>query len=522
LKIYTTIDKRIQQHAETAMVKHMRQLQVKFFDHWNVIKPDPWTYDGDNSDIDLKLNALQAQIYLTDRYRSMREQIMGPALASIEEEHDLTLSDFMIRQLVEEHSNPGVLDVLQTQGVITRKQKETYRQLVKSDNWATFKQDWLSFQRQVDEVFNTKVKMRVFTYENPTFEKDTVMSPIDSIKYHRKHLQTGILAIDPKTGHIKAWVGGIDMKYFQQDHIHTSRQVGSTFKPVIYSTAIAFQGISPCSKVFDVQYTINKGEGNFHLVEDWSPKNADGEYLMEPITLYEGLRESKNTLSVFLMKQIGDVEPVRNLAENLGIEKRKLPPVPSLCLGSADISLFEMTGAYAAFANNGVYNQPIFIKHIEDKNGKLIYRSLPEERRVLQEDANYVIVDMLRYAAAYRGGAHELKTDFGGKTGTTQNHSDGWFIGITPNLVVGTWVGGEDRWIRFRDLAIGQGSVMARPIVIDLIKQVEADPDIDFNSESRFYKPENLSITINCEEYNRLNPGENQELPHQGRKDDFF
>ena len=522
LKIYTTIDRRMQEHAEASMIKHMRNLQARFFDHWDAIRQDPWNYTGDNSDIELKQNALKEQIFLTERYRLMRENILSPTLVSIDQEYDLVLSDFMIRKLIQEDEQPGVLNVLQTQGIISRFQKETFRKLLKSEFWTNLKQDWLSLQQQVDEVFETKVRMKVFTFENPNFEKDTVMSPIDSIKYHRKHLQTGILAIDPRTGHIKAWVGGIQMQYFQQDHIHTSRQVGSTFKPIIYSTAIAFQGISPCSKVFDVQYTINKGEGNFHLVEDWSPKNSDGRYSMKPITLYEGLRESKNTLSVFLMKQIGDVESVRNLAENLGIEKQKLPPVPSLCLGSADISLFEMTGAYASFANNGIYNQPVFIKQIEDKNGKLIYRAIPEERRILQEDANFVMVDMLRYAAAYRGGAQELKCDFGGKTGTTQNQTDGWFIGITPNLVIGTWVGGEDRWIRFRDLAIGQGSVMARPIVIDMLKKIEADPDIDFDSSARFYKPAKLSITINCEEYNRLNPGESNEIPDQGRRDDFF
>jgi penicillin-binding protein 1A len=419
--------------------------------------------------------------------------------------------------MLEEEKNPRHINRLQSQNVISKEQRSFYTKMLKSADWKSLKKEWLAFQGQVTEAFNKKVKMKVFTYDNNKFEKDTIMSPLDSIKYHRKHLQTGVLAIEPKTGHIKVWVGGINLKYFQHDHIHSNRQVGSTFKPVIYSTAIAFQGISPCFKAYDVQYTISKGEGNFQLQEDWSPKNADGEYLGIPITLYHGLRESKNTISVFLMKQINDVEPVRNLAGRLGIDKEKLPPVPSICLGSSDISLYEMTNAYATFANNGIYNGPVFITQIEDKNGKLIYRSLPDEERVLQEDANYVMIDMLKYALQGRGGSHQLKSEVGGKTGTTQNHSDGWFMGVTPNLVVGTWVGGEDRWIRFRDLNLGQGSVMARPIFIDLIKRIEADPSIDFETSARFHKPDRLSISIDCEEYDKMNP---QNQPEQFNPDE--
>ncbi len=507
LKIYTTIDPHIQAHAEAAMVNHMAQLQQRFFDHWNAIRPDPWTYDEDKSNVDIKQANLQAQVRRSDRYKALRERTFVPATKELSEKHDHVFTDADMLRMLAQDRQGGELTRLFANKVITRKQRDLYQTLMKGEDWKQLKTIWNTFQEEVKASFDQKVKMRVFTYDNDQFEKDTVMTPLDSIKYHRKHLQTGVLGVDPQTGYIKCWVGGINLKRFQHDHIHTNRQVGSTFKPFVYSTAIAFQGISPCARVYDVQYTINKGESNFIIPEDWSPKNSDGKYEAAPITLYEALRESKNTISVYLMKQIGDVDQVRNLASNLGVSKDKLPPVPSICLGSADLSLFEMTGAYAAFANDGIYIKPTFIKQIEDKNGRLIYRSLQHEERVLQQDANYVMVDMLKHALSGRGGSHELTSEIGGKTGTTQNHSDGWFMGITPSLVVGTWVGGEDRWIRFRDIQNGQGSVMARPIFIDLIRRLEADPNADYDADARFLKPPGkLSITIDCEEYDSLNP----------------
>lgn len=507
LRIYTTIDKNTQVHAEDAMLSHMKDLQQKFFRHWNQVREDPWNYDEDDSNVDIKQSNLQAQVRGSTRYANLRTRLFAPAIAPIEKELDLTLRDVDIIRMLDQSQDRTHLATLLAKNYVTKKQKKQYERVMASDHWPSLKKEWNTFQAEVKKNFATKVSMTIFTYDNESFEKEEVMSPLDSIKYHRKHLQTGILAVEPRTGHIKAWVGGINLKRFQQDHIHTNRQVGSTFKPFIYSTAIAFQGISPCSKVYDVQYTISKGEGNFNIPVDWSPKNSDDTYEAVPISLYQGLRESKNTISVYLMKQIGDVEQVRNLAATMGISKAKLPPVPSLCLGSADISLFEMTGAYAAFANNGLYIKPTFIKQIEDKNGKLIYRAIQTEERALQEDANYVMVDMLRKALGGRGGAYALTSQVGGKTGTTQNHSDGWFMGITPSLVVGTWVGGEDRWIRFRDLANGQGSVMARPIFIDLIKRLEADPKADYDKDAKFVKPEGpLDIEIDCEKYNDMHP----------------
>lgn len=523
LRIYTTIDHRTQIHAEAAMVNHMRKLQKVFFRHWNLVKEDPWEYAEDDSFVDIKLDNLRSQMRYSDRYEGLRTQLFADTIQYFNDYFDEEISDVDLVRMEKASQDPAYLSEMLMNKYVSKKQKNFYEKVLKNEKGKELLKVWKDFQKEVDKIFNQKVEMRVFTYENENFEKDTSMSPLDSIKYHRKHLQTGILAIDPHNGHIKAWVGGINMKYFQQDHIHTNRQVGSTFKPFVYSTAIAFQGISPCSEVYDIQYTISKGESNFHMVNDWSPKNSDDTYEATPITLYQGLRESKNTISVYLMKQIGDVEPVRTLAGNMGIDKSKLPPVPSLCLGSADISLFEMTGAYAAFANNGNYIKPTFIKQIEDKNGKLIYRSIEMEEQALQPDANYVMVDMLKQALAGRGGSWELESEVGGKTGTTQNHSDGWFMGITPSLVVGVWVGGEDRWIRFRDLANGQGSVMARPMFIDLIKRLEGDPAADYDKDAKFYKPPGkLSITIDCEEYHDLHPLNKPESFEQEEEREFF
>ncbi|MBK8505654.1 MAG: hypothetical protein IPL46_27735 [Saprospiraceae bacterium] len=523
LRIYTTIDHRIQAHAEAAMIKHMTSLQKTFFRHWTLVKEDPWAYSDDDSFVDIKMENLQSQIRASERYQGLRDDQLVELLKPFNETFGDDLSDIDLLRIDKASKEKTYLSELLAKKVISKKQKDLYEKVLKDVNGKDLLRVWKEFQNRVDKIFKEPVKMSVFTYENNQFEKDTVMSPLDSIKYHRKHLQTGILAIDPQTGHIKAWVGGINMKYFQQDHIHTNRQVGSTFKPFVYSTAIAFQGISPCSEVYDIQYTISKGEGNFHMQNDWSPKNSDNTYEGKPITLYQALRESKNTISVYLMKQIGDVEQVRNLAGNMGIDKNKLPSVPSLCLGSADISLYEMTGAYAVFANNGIYIKPTFIKQIEDKNGKLIYRSIETEEQALQPDANYVMVDMLKNALAGRGGSYELTSEVGGKTGTTQNHSDGWFMGITPSLVVGVWVGGEDRWVRFRDLANGQGSVMARPMFIDLIKRLEADPAADYDKTAKFYKPPGkLSITIDCDEYHNLHPLNKPESFEQDKEREFF
>jgi penicillin-binding protein 1A len=358
---------------------------------------------------------------------------------------------------------------------------------------------WLKFRKDVDKAFEKETKMWVFAY-NDKMEKDTVMSPMDSIKYLHSFMQLGSLSVDPKTGYVKSWVGGINHKYFAYDHIRSNRQVGSTFKPFIYATAIAQQGVSPCLEVTDMQRTIFANDTSFGLIDDWTPANSTGTYSNQKMRLRDALRKSINTISVFLMQQLGSVQPVLELLTNMGIQKDKVPPLPSICLGAADLSVMDMTGAYTTFANNGYYTQPIYIIRIEDKNGVEIYTAEKKGRQALEEEPNYVMVEMLKYAGgtAMTG----VKSEIGGKTGTTNDYVDGWYMGITPNLIVGTWVGGEDRWIRFLTLGDGAGSRMAKPFCREFVKRLENDENCDFNPKARFPRPKgDLSIGLDCNDF---------------------
>jgi penicillin-binding protein 1A len=259
---------------------------------------------------------------------------------------------------------------------------------------------------------------------------------------------------------------------------------------------------------------------------DWTPKNATGEYSGERLTLKEALKNSVNSVSAYLMKQLGDTEPVRGLCNNMGIDSIRqsngrylIPPgSPSICLGAADLTVMHMTGAYSTFANNGVYREPFVIRKIEDRNGRLLYRSIPEEKAALPADANWVILDMLKYNVKGAPGINKLKSDAGGKTGTTNSYADAWFMGVTPRLVVGTWVGGEDRWIRFLSLADGQGSKLARPIFADFIARLENDPDSGYDYTARFTPPPGeMNIETNCDVYeNQGAPGDEEDFSSDG------
>jgi penicillin-binding protein 1A len=262
--------------------------------------------------------------------------------------------------------------------------------------------------------------------------------------------------------------------------------------------------------VRDQPYTIAPGDGSFGLIKSWTPQNADGKYTNRNYTLFEGLKDSRNTISVFLMQQLGNANVVRGLIHNMGIDSSmrrpdgeyRVPNQPSICLGSADLSVMEMTGAYCTFANNGVFVRPYFVSSIEDENGRVIYRAIKEEQVALPPKANAVMVDMLKYTAV---GFGANKSVVGGKTGTTNDYVDGWFIGITPSLVVGTWVGGEDMWIKFNTLADGQGSVMAKPFFKAFLNRLENSPDVDYDSSAKFVTPEGgLDIETDCAKYNAI------------------
>lgn len=506
LKIYTTIDLEMQKIAEEEMLKHMQKVQSRFETVWK--NRDPWTFQGDATQKQIRQAGLKSLIRDTPRYQSLRVRVMGDVLSRIAKDAGYEPTDWDIENMLEEEKKEGRIAKLVAGKTISRDKAAAYREVMSGEYWTALKNAWTALGQEEEKEFNTPVTMRIFDYA--TGEKEVKMSPLDSVKYHRRILQTGILAIDPRDGHIKTWVGGVNHKYFQFDHIQTSRQVGSTFKPFVYATAIALQGFSPCFPVVDQPYTIAPGDGSFGLLSPWSPQNADGAFSLETFTLYDCLRHSKNSCSVFLMQQLGNANVVRGLIHNMGIDSSlvrsdgefRVPNQPSICLGSADLSVMEMTGAYTTFANNGLYNKPVFVMSIEDENGREIYRHIPDETLALPPKANYVMVDMLRYAGTNLGG---ITCDVGGKTGTTNDYVDGWFMGITPSLVVGTWVGGEDPWIRFLSLSDGQGSVMAKPFFREFIKRLQEAQDVDFEPNARFTRPPgDLEIEMDCAQYQAL------------------
>jgi penicillin-binding protein 1A len=313
-------------------------------------------------------------------------------------------------------------------------------------------------------------------------------------------LQIGSMSVEPTTGFIRTWVGGVDFKHFQFDHVTTKRQVGSTFKPFVYATTIDLRGMSPCFQVLDQPVTINPGDGSFHLQQPWTPRNSSDSYSGEFLTLQQGLAKSKNTVSAFLMQELESTEPVRTVVENMGIPKSDVPDAPSIALGSVDLSVEQMTGAYTTFGNNGSFNRPVGLLRIEDRTGRTIYEYIPEERRALSPQANYVMIHMLQRASV--GGLSKIKGPKGGKTGTTNDFTDGWFMGIMPELVVGTWVGGDNRWIRFRNASLGYGSHMARPYFARFIESAQGDPKIKWDFTKGFYRPKgDLGIELNCDTY---------------------
>ena len=363
--------------------------------------------------------------------------------------------------------------------------------------------------------FKEPVPMTVFTWEG---ERDTVMTPLDSIRYYKYFLRSSMMSMEPQTGHVKVWVGGYDYKHFQYDQVKQGRrQIGSTFKPFLYATAIDQLKLSPCDILPDALFCIEPMKhGN---TDAWCPKNSGGKYGKNR-TLKNALANSINTVSARLMDKVGP-RPVIDLARKMGITSR-IPAVPSIALGTPDISLFEMVGAYGTFANKGIYVKPVMISRIEDKNGSVIYESVPETQDVISEEVAYVTISLMKGVTEYGSGArlrhaglekenyiykkvvtgypYVFENPIAGKTGTTQNQSDGWFMGIVPNLVTGVWVGGEDRSIHFEKIAYGQGATMALPIWGQFMKEVYLNPELGISTED-FVKPETLSIQLDCDQY---------------------
>jgi len=350
---------------------------------------------------------------------------------------------------------------------------------------------------EIEQEFNTPQSMSVFSWDGTI---DTVMTPLDSLKYYARFLETGMISIDPTNGHVKAWVGGINYEHFKYDHVFRGkRQVGSTFKPFVYAAALD-NGKSPCDKILNQPVVFENPGG-----EPWIPKNADGSYggLM---TLRRGLATSTNLITAQLMNTVVNPKIVVEYAYRLGIQS-KLDAVPALCLGTTDLSVMELTNAYATFANLGTWIEPVVITRIEDRHGNVIEEFVPDSHVALSREKAYLMIDLLKGVVDESGGTarrlrwkYQFDNEIAGKTGTTQNHSDGWFVGTVPNLATGIWVGNSDRRMRFRSIANGQGASMSLPIWALYMQRVYDDPQIGLPKEDVFEQPPGVSHLLYCDD----------------------
>jgi penicillin-binding protein 1A len=508
LTFHTTINPEMQRHAEEQARVHMSKLQDQFFTHWK--GRDPWTFTNPYSEsevrVERRLESLQKAIRNSDRYQAYRREILVPLIRDITAQRDFRFSrdDREIDRMVREADSPGVLTDAVSRNLISNEFAAGHREVMQMEEFAELRDAYAELQRRVKKGFDTETEMRVFTYDNERMETDTLMTPLDSIRYHKMILQIGSMSVEPSTGYVRTWVGGSNFKWFQYDHVTTPRQVGSTFKPFVYAASIDLRGITPCLRVLDQPTTIGPGDGSFTLLKPWTPRNSNGTYTYEDYTLYQGLKNSVNTISAYLMKELASTEPVRNMVANMGIPKSQIPDAPSIALGSVDMSVRQLTGAYTTFGNNGVFVRPVYLTRIEDRTGQVIYEHIPETRPAISPQANYVMVNMLSKASV--GNLGGVKGPKGGKTGTTNDQTDGWYMGLTPELIVGTWVGGDERWIRFRSLALGAGSNMAKPFFRRFVRAAQEDEEVGWNFERDWTKPPGkLGIEINCDAYEDWN-----------------
>jgi len=445
LKVYTTVDYRMQKNAEDAVKEHMRRLQEEFF-HQN-------TPDRNSTAPFLDLNSEETN------------RIMERAMKN-------------------------------------------------SERWRIMRANGKS-DKEIRASFTERTEMTVFDWNSETEEKDTIMTPLDSIRYYKTFLRAAMMSMEPQTGHVKAWVGGLNYKHFQYDNvIQGARQAGSTFKPFVYAAAIDQLRLSPCDSLPDSQYCIEAGKhGN---PEPWCPKNADGKFSGNMYTLKRALANSVNSVTAQLIDRVGP-KPVVAIAKDLGI-KGEILEVPSIALGTPDLNVYEMVGAYGTFVNQGVFVKPVMVTRIEDKNGTVLYEYVPETKDVLSKEVAYAMVNLMEgvtyggsgtrlrhssnkdqtvYKEIITGYPYEFTNPIAGKTGTTQNQSDGWFMGMVPNLVTGVWVGGEDRATHFKTITYGQGASMALPIWALYMKSNYADEELGISMEE-FPEPEEQTINIDC------------------------
>lgn len=349
----------------------------------------------------------------------------------------------------------------------------------------------------IHKSFSGKIPMKIFTWKG---ERDTMMSPWDSIRYCKFFLQAGLMSIEPQTGFVRAYVGGINYKHFQFDHvIMARRQVGSTFKPFVYTLAMQEGDFSPCTKIPNIQYSIDLPDGT-----KWEPRNSNNFKKGQMVTLKEALANSINWISAFLIKRYSPMAVIK-IARKMGITS-PIDAVPSISLGTPDLTLYEMVGAMNTYAAKGVHVEPMFVTRIEDKNGNVLTRFMPHQEEAMSEETAYLMLQLMK-GVVESGTGVRLRYKYGisypvaGKTGTTQNNSDGWFMGITPDLVTGVWVGGEDRSIRFRSITLGQGANMALPIWALYMKKIYADKKLEISTGDFEAPLQPLSVEINCRKY---------------------
>lgn len=507
LKIFTTIDLKYQQYAEQASREHMEWLQKRYFRQWKGM--DPWTFEADEFQKNLRKEVLISQAKASPRYLNLRKKLFEPKIAHIQ---SIRLTDNILETLIKSDTNKLIINNLYKNNWINKEDLTAYTDFKNSAEYARVRKAYEELQLAFKKEFSTKTKMRVFDYARG--EKDTMMSPMDSTKYTAMFLQNAVLAIDPSNGYVKAWVGGIDHKHFKFDHVTSRRSVGSTMKPFVYTAAMAFGGIMPCQEFEDIQYTIAPGDANFNVDKEWTPNNATEVFTGNMYNLYHGLVYSKNSITVRLLKEMGSVDMLRNLLDKVGISKTErlpngrlaVPEYPAICLGAVDISLFQMTAAYTTFANQGTFREPVFVLRITDKNGREIYRADPIIRPAINPLYNAIMVDMLKNVVGGEFGMG-LKSETAGKTGTTNDYADGWFMGLTPTLVVGVWTGGDDKWIRFTNLNDGQGYVTARPVFQKMIRSLEADTSDIYNAGIKFVTPpKEMMEMIQCDKIKTIRP----------------
>jgi penicillin-binding protein 1A len=429
LKVYTTIDANMQIYAEESLEKHLREnLQPAFDDNNRNLRNFPFT------------NSLSDEV---------AESIMSSA----------------------------------------RRYSPRYQSLKDAEYSTT----------EIKEVFNTPTAMRVFSWKG---EKDTIMTPNDSIRYYKSFLHAGLISIEPQTGFIKAWVGGANIDHFAYDHVRLGRrQVGSTIKPFVYGAGIAMGVIKPCTMIPDIRHCVDLQSPDGSITGQWCPKNSGGT-MGGMSSVANGLAQSKNNITVAIMGKMGGYagpKTVAKLMEDMDIKLRPEDVVPAMCLGTMDLSLYEMVAAQATFVNQGIFNRPTSILRIEDRNGNVIYSAKPYTKEVLNQNVAYSVLKMMQgvvlhgTAGSLRGGREwgGVRAPTAGKTGTTQNNSDGWFIGLTPELATGVWVGAEDRSVRFKTMTWGQGARLALPVYGYYMQKVYKDPKIglsttDFNAPTGF------------------------------------